>query len=268
MEGFNQSTLLFALIMARVTGLLFTMPVLSAESVPYRVRTGLAFFLSIAMFPVTASYLPAPAATPLGMGLLVIGQAMMGIITGLLMQMVFAAFQIAGEIFSIQVGLSFSEVLDPQSQVSIPILGTLKNLVGILLFVSVPFTMDGIYTTAMLHSFRALVHSFKAVAFFNVDAGISGGVLAELDQAFGILFITALKIAIPLMGILFLSSLALGILGRAAPQMNLMVMGIQVNILTGIILLVVLMPVMVPLMLDAFQVFYGELGEMLRIWPR
>ena len=99
---------------------------------------------------------------------------------------------------------------------------------------------------------------------FFVDANLQGGILAHIDQAFGVMFITALKIGIPLIGILFISSLTLGLLGKAAPQMNLISMGIQINIGVGLLLFIFLVPVIVPLMIDTFVILYDQLGVMLR----
>lgn len=82
------------------------------------------------------------------------------------------------------------------------------------------------------------------------------------------MFLTAVRIGLPLIGILFITTLTMGLLGRAAPQMNLMVMGIQVNIAVGLIVLVTLLPVITPFMLDAFVHTYDGMAEMLRAWPK
>ncbi len=257
------------LVFARTTGLLFTMPILSAEGVPYRLRGALAIFLSAVLYPVVRNYLPATSFDALPNYILEIAsQASIGIIIGFLLQIVFAAFILAGEFFSIQMGVSFSEVLDPQSQVSIPILGTLKNMIAILLFLSVDFELDGYYVPAYLHVFRALSYSFQQAPTLVLDMQTMGGLLAYVDQAFGVMFLTALRIGLPLTGILFITSVALGVAGKAAPQLNLMNMGLQINIMVGLVLLFVLMPVIVPLIRDSFQHMYDVLGEMLNTWPR
>ena len=67
---------------------------------------------------------------------------------------------------------------------------------------------------------------------------------------------------------MFISSLMLGLLGRAAPQMNLMNMGIQVNITVGLLVLITVLPVIVPLMRDSFASMYDVIGEMFDTWPK
>jgi flagellar biosynthesis protein FliR len=95
-----------------------------------------------------------------------------------------------------------------------------------------------------------------------------GGILNFVDQAFGVMFLTALRIGLPLTGILFITSVALGVAGKAAPQLNLMNMGLQINVIVGLVVLMVLMPVIIPLMRDSFQHMYDLLGDMLRHWPQ
>lgn len=259
----------WALVFSRTTGLLFTMPVLSAEGVPYRARAILALFLAGVLFPVVKNFLPVSSFenTPIYI-LELVSQASIGILIGFLLQIVFAAFILAGEFFSIQMGVSFSEVLDPQAQVSIPILGTLKNMIALLLFLSVDFELDGYYVPAYLHVFRALSYSFQHVPTLVLDIRTMGGLLTYVDQAFGVMFLTALRIGLPLTGILFISSVALGIAGKAAPQLNLMNMGLQINIMVGLVVLMLLMPVIIPLIRDSFQHTYDVIGEMLRTWPK
>lgn len=268
MEAINDGMQYYALIIARVLGLLLVAPVFSAESIPLRLRVVLALFLGAALYPVTVNFLPDLPKGLLPFALLALAQAAVGVLIGFMMQAVFAAFQVAGEVISIQIGISFSEVLDPQAQVSIPVMGTLKNTIGLLLFVAVEFPMDGVHTSALLHSFRAIAISFHYVPGVMPSAQVAGGLLAYMDQAFAVMFLTALKIGIPMMGILFISSLTLGILGRAAPQMNLMVMGIQVNIIVGLIVLFVILPVIVPIMLDSFYRTFDTIGQMYKSWPK
>lgn len=249
-------------------GLLSVAPVLSAQSIPMRLRVVLALFLAAALYPVTVNYMPELPEGLMLFAMLAMAQGAVGVVIGFMIQAVFAAFQVAGEMLSIQIGISFSEVLDPQAQVSIPILGTLKNTIGLLIFVAVEFPMDGFWGTAMLHCFRALAISFQFIPALIPSPEIAGGLLATIDQAFAVMFLTALKIGIPMMGILFITSLTLGILGRAAPQMNLMVMGIQINIMVGLVVFMVIAPVIVPIMIDSFYRAFDALGQMYKAWPQ
>ena len=267
MEGISDDVQRLALIFARILGLFFSAPIFSSETIRYRMRITLALLLSFVIYPITANSLAPLPNSPQVYALEIFSQLILGLTIGFLILIVFSSFQIIGEIFSLQIGLSFSEVLDPQSQISLPLLGILKNAIGILIFLAVPFQMDGEYMPAFLHMLRALTHSFQAVPSLILSEQIQGGILKYVDQAFGMMFLTALKIGVPLIGILFITSLTLGLLGKAAPQMNLISMGIQINIAVGMIVLLLLIPVIVPLMSDAFIRLYDQMGDMFRSWP-
>ncbi|MCB1316014.1 MAG: flagellar biosynthetic protein FliR [Leptospiraceae bacterium] len=267
MEGFSDNVQYYGLIVSRLLGLLYVAPILSTQTVTTRLRVTLALLLAFILFPATANYLPELPSSTVGYGLAILGQLFIGGIIGFMVLIIFTSFQVIGEILSLQMGISFSEVLDPQSNVSIPLLGTLKNTIGILLFLAVPFQMDGLYLPAYLHMIRAVGFSFQAVPQFLPTDQIAVGVIAYLDHAFKIMFITAIKVGVPMVGILFISSLTLGLLGRAAPQMNLISMGIPINIIVGLIVLATLIPVIVPLMGDVFHQLYSFMGEMFEVWP-
>ena len=268
MESWDINFQYFVLIFARVLGLLFSAPILSTESLGNRVRVTLALFLAIILFPVTVNYMPALPKGILSYSLVALGQVGIGIIIGFFITVIQSSFQIIGEVLSMQMGISFSTVLDPQSQLSLPLLGTLKNAIGILIFLGVPFQMDGLVLPAFLHMIRAIGFSFQFIPEIVPDIQTTGGLLNFIDEAFGIMFITALKIGIPMIGILFISSLTLGLLGRAAPQMNLINMGIQINIIVGLIVLLTLIPVITPLMIDTFSVLFERMAAMMQQWPR
>jgi len=268
MEIFGQKVQYFGIIFARILGLLSVAPVFNAQSVPYRFRMALALLLAVVLYPLTINFLPDLPKHPLAYATLLLGQGAIGIGIGFMIMAIFSSFQIAGQIFSMQAGLSFSEVLDPQAQVSIPVLGTLKNTIGLLLFLVIDFPLDGYTGPAYLHMVRALAVSFQHVKMLFPSEEVTGGLLNHMDRSFGIMFVTALKIGIPVMGILFISSLTLGILGRAAPQMNLLVMGVQVNITVSLIVLITVMPVLIPLMQDVFYKTYDTLGELFRTFPK
>ncbi len=269
MEPFFKGFWLYLLIFARISGLIFFLPILSSENVPFRIKMSLVFFLSMIFFPLVSEYLPKIAFEDFYHYVLeIIVQFMIGAIIGFLIQVIFTAFVLTGELFGIQMGISFSEVLDPQSEVSLPLIGTLKNLISIIIFLFVDFEMDGFYIPAYLHIFRALQYSFVQVPTFYFDYQTISGILSYIDQSFGIMFLVALKIGLPLVGILFITSLMLGIISKASPQLNLFNLGLQINIITGMIVLILLFPVIVPLIRDSFLQIYDFIGEMLYAWPK
>ncbi len=267
MDFLNDKIEILGLIFARVFGLFTLIPVLSSEVIQFRSRITLSLLIGIILYSSCEPYLRPLPTTPISYGLAIMSQALMGILIGFMILTIFSSFQVIGEIYSTQMGISFSEILDPQAQVSLPLLGTLKNSIGILIFLGLPFQMDGVYVPAFLHALRAVAYSFRAVPHFSLDEQVTGGILTQMTQTFSTMFVLALKLGIPMIGILFISSLTLGLLGKAAPQLNIMNMGIQINISLGLIVLIFLMPVFIPLMTESFVVLYDQIGNFLGTWP-
>ena len=266
MDFLNEQVQYLGLIFARTMALFSVAPIFAGEAIPVRTRIFLAFFIAMVLYPNTVHDLQV---IPENLGsymLLLLGHAMIGIIIGLMIIILFAAFQMSGDIFAMQMGLSFSEVVDPQSNISTPIIGILKNTIATLLFLLIPFQMDGFYLPAFLHLIRVLAYSFSAIQLFTLSEATQQGVMLYLTDMVAVMFITALKIGIPMVGILFISSLTLGIFGKAAPQMNLMSMGIQANIILGIFVILFLLPVLIPLMQESFYILYDKMGTMFHEW--
>ena len=266
MDFLNDQIQYLGLIFSRIMALFSVAPILAGQSIPVRIRMILALLLAIILYPVVIHSLNV---LPESMGhyiLQIFSHAVIGIVIGFMILILFAAFQMSGDVFAIQMGFSFSQVLDPQSNVSSPIIGILKNSIATLIFLAVPFSMDGYYLPALLHLVRVIAYSFDVVPILNWNEITQFGILQYLNDMVGLMLITALKLGIPMIGILFISSVTLGLLGKAAPQMNLMSMGIQTNIMVGLFVLIFLMPVIVPIMLESFIIMYDHLGALLNNW--
>ncbi|MCS7205237.1 MAG: flagellar biosynthetic protein FliR [Leptospiraceae bacterium] len=269
MEPFFKGFWSLLLIFSRIMGIVFVLPVISSENIPYRFRVSIAVFLSFLFFPLVSFHLPKTSFENFYAYLLeFFTQFFIGFMIGFMILVIFSAFIMTGEFLSIQMGISFSEVLDPQSQVSLPIIGTLKNLLGILLFLTVDFELDGYYLPTYLHVIRALYYSFSALPTLQFDTQTLGGFLNSLDQAFGIMFLTSLKLGLPLVGILFITSVALGVINKASPQFNLLNLGLQFNIIVGLIVFILIIPVMISIMKDSFIIALQFLGEMFHDIPK
>ncbi len=269
MEPFFKGFWIYLLILSRMIGVMMLMPVISSENIPFRIRMSIAIFISFIFFPLIREYLPKVSFENFYFLFIeLMTQFFIGLLISFFIQLIFSAFLLTGEFFSIQMGISFSEVLDPQSQISIPIIGTLKNLIAMIIFLTVDFYLDGFYVPTYLHVIRALHYSFIALPTISYNYNTIGGILNYVDEAFGLMFLIALKIGLPLVGILFITSIALGVAGKASPQLNLLNMGLQINIITGLIILILLFPVIIPLIKDAFVQILQFMGEMFYAWPK
>jgi flagellar biosynthetic protein FliR len=234
---------IFLLIAARALALIETAPLLSSESNPQVARVALAGFAAYSVFPQAvesswAAQLVVVNGSPFGLGfvLLLIGEAVIGIITGFFITIVFSSFSTAGQFFSLQMGFGASETFDPLAQIENPLMGSYLNLVAMLVFL----TMNG-FSTLFLGGFE---RSIQAINIVTLTAGRES-VARLLTTGLSSLFLDAIIISMPILGTLFLTSLATGLISKAAPQINLLSEGFPISITVAFLLILATMPFMV-----------------------
>jgi len=224
---------LFLLVFFRIIAMVELAPLVSSSSIPQIAKIGMSFFISASVFPmVLASHYPVPT-DALNYGLLVLGEVGIGLLIGFLLNLIFSAFQLAGQFFSLQMGFSASEVFDPLSQVEIPLMGEFLNLIAMLVFL----------TTAGMSKFL-LVGVQKSFQYLRAIDLVTHreGIISLLINGLGGLFQSALTISFPILGTLLLVSVSMGLLARAAPQMDILTMGFPVSIGVSFLLLFATMP--------------------------
>ncbi len=225
----------FFLVFARVLAMTQVAPVISSEGIPLIARTGLAFLAAVAVFPwvLEAGY-PLPD-TVGAYALLLLGEAMVGILVGFYVAVLYSAFQVSGQFFSLQMGFGASQVMDPLSQVEIPVMGQFLNLIAMFIFVTT-LGFQRLFLTGVYGSFRAL----RAVDLVLHREDIIVMVVTSLTR----MFEYALMLAFPILGTLILIQVTMGLLAKSAPQMNLLMLGFPVSILVAYSVLVVAVPML------------------------
>jgi flagellar biosynthetic protein FliR len=187
-------------------------------------------------------------------GLLLANEILIGLAIGFFLGIIFVVFQMAGQFFSIQIGFGISTVIDPLSQIQIPLIGQFQALLGTLVF----FAIDG-----HLQIFSTLLYSFQKLPFINM-MNVTADFFKALKWSFVVMFSTALKMALPIIGTLFLTSMCMGLLAKASPQMNILMIGFPIKIGIGFITLIYVLPSFVALAKDflnqAFIMLYKFFG--------
>lgn len=207
--------------LTRILGFIATAPLWSSNGVPARTRLILGLAIAVALTP---SLPPMPAVQPASLtGLWIMAQQMLiGIGMGFAVKIVFAAFNVAGEFIGTQMGLGFATFYDPLSSAQTPVIAEFINLLALLLFLS----MNGhlLYLATLAQSFSAIPVSATPIA-----AG-SWLNLAELGSR---MFSAGLLLSLPVMAALMITNVALAVLTRAAPQLNLFALGFPLTLLGG-----------------------------------
>lgn len=223
----------FLVVLLRIAGILAAVPAIGSRTVPVQVRIGLVLGLSVILMPVVGSRIGAIEASTDTLLRLVVTEFLVGMALGLCVRFVFAAFEMAGEVLGIQMGISIASVLDPMSGAPLPLLGRFLGLLAFLLF----FAMDGHHL--ML---EALAESFSLLP--PLTAQFNGAVANALVMLALGMFVLALKVAAPVMAALFVVTFAMGILGRTIPQLNLLLNNVTVTFGVGLLVLGLSLPLL------------------------
>jgi len=226
---------LFLLVFFRILAIVEVAPLLSSGSIPQLAKIGLSFFSAATVFPwVLASRYPIPD-NLVDYFLLVLGEVAIGLLIGFMLLLIFTAFQVAGQFFSLHMGFGASEVFDPLSQVEIPLMGEFLNLIALLVFI----TISG--TTKFL--LVGIMRSFQYLRAVDI-ATHRDGIIQMLVGGLGGLFQSALTISFPILGTLILVSITMGLLAKASPQMDVLSMGFPLSILVSFVLLLGTLPIL------------------------
>ena len=123
MDNFVNFFQIYLLIMVRFMAILMVAPLFSSNVIPNTIKIGLSFVATAAIFPLIADTSIKASPTFVGYFLTLLNEALIGILIGFLMSIIFAAYQVMANFFEIQMGFGVSETVDPISQVNVPVLG-------------------------------------------------------------------------------------------------------------------------------------------------
>ena len=241
----------FLLIAVRALAMIEVAPLLNSGFVPQVAKLSLAGFAAYASF--SSALVKDWVIAPFGLSFifLVIGEAIIGIIIGFFIVIVFAAFSTAGQFFSLQMGFAASETFDPLSQVENPLMGQYLNIVAMLVFV----TIDG-FRELFLGGFWRSLQSLNVMNLIAGREALVTMVLSGLTK----LFFDAIIISLPILGTLFLVSLSTGLISKAAPQINILSEGFPISITVAFLVIFSALPFMT----EAFSRIIGTGFESLR----
>lgn len=249
----------FLLVMIRIHSLFMVAPFFASGVIPIRLKSLLAFFLTLVVFPMLmqkGGYTVTD--NMIEYATFVLREVVIGVYIGFLASIIFTGFQLAGQYFAVQIGFGFSEVVDPMAQVSVPIIGQLKNMIGLLIF---------LYLNGHHFLITAIYRSFELAPVYSLSEGAITGHLKYLVYSFSGMFIVALKIAFPIMATVFLVSVSMGVLAKAAPQMNIMMLGFPFKILVAFVLIMFLSPMIVKIMQVSLGRTFRFISGVLSYWP-
>jgi flagellar biosynthetic protein FliR len=215
----------FLLLLVRVGMVLFLFPFFGSRLIPVQCKAGFCLLLTVLFFPVISlgdTRMPSSAA---GIFWLILSELTVGMMLGFLVQLFFEAVNMMGQLAGFQTGFSITNIIDPQNGIQISVLSNMASLVALSLFLA----LDG------HHLFlRAIQESYEIVPVGGL--ALKEEPLRELIGRAGEMFVLSIKMGAPvLVGLLFMQA-ALGLLSKAIPQMNVMIVAFPLQIVLGLFL--------------------------------
>ena len=225
-----------ALIFFRVAGVFLFFPLLGGQAVPNNIKV----VLILAMTLLLTTVVPAPAvALPtdlMGWGWAGAREYLAGVVMSAGMLFLFSSIQLAGQLIDFQMGFGVVNVIDPSTNVQVPVMGLFHNVLGILIFL----TVNGHHL--VLHT---LVESFQVVPLS--EAVFTPAIVEHFTLLFGALFISGINLAAPVLVTLLLYTAAIGIVAKTVPTINLLIVGFPIRIGLGLFAVGAALPMFGPL---------------------
>ncbi|MFK2825010.1 flagellar biosynthetic protein FliR [Bacillus sp. B190/17] len=248
----NLSVLL--LIIVRVSAFFVTMPLFSHRTIPAMHRIGFAVLLSWMMYYTIDA---APLEVDGEYFLLILKEAIVGLLIGLSAYIVIAAIQIAGGLIDFQMGFAIANVIDPQTGAQSPLMGQYLYMFSLLMLLALNghhLILDGIF------------YSYQYIPVDQLSLHFENGRLAEyMSRAFGSMFLIAFQMAMPVVAALFLVDVALGIVARTVPQLNIFVVGFPLKIGVAFLVMTVVLGVMLTVVQKLFEMMLYTMRDVMAL---
>jgi flagellar biosynthetic protein FliR len=215
--------LAFAIVLFRVGGVMVFAPFFSMGAFPRYVKVIVPLIVALTLSPaIPETMMPADFSLG-GIVLPLLGEALIGIVLGLAAAFTFGALQLAGQVMGFQVGFSIVNIIDPQTQVKTSVISILYNFLGLSFFLLI----NGHHWF-----FLAVGESFHILPFGGVQ--LQAPLMEELLRLSSHMFVMGVQIAAPVIAVTICSDVVIGIIGRAAPQINILIVGMPVKTLVGL----------------------------------
>lgn len=217
----------FLLIMTRVSCFIFAAPFFGMNNTPARVKIALGAFVSFLLYQAITPAQYAEYSTVFGYAVIIMKEALTGLIIGFGAQICIMITGFAGHIVDMETGLSMVSQFDPTTKQNVTITGVLYNYTVMLALI-----ITGMYGYIL----RALADSFRLIpvnaAVFHTDR-----LLHTLTVFLGDYIVIGFRICLPIFAVTLLVNAILGVLAKVSPQLNMFAVGIQIKILIGLTVL-------------------------------
>jgi len=241
------------LVLLRVSSLIILMPVLGHRLVPPPVKVGLIGLISILLYPVVQTSLPQVPASPVMLALIAGQEILIAGMLAMLAQLIFSAASFAGQVMSYQMGLAIANVFDPSTSAQIAVVGQFATVLAMLVWLAVG--AHHIFLMGIVDSFQLLPigHPWHFAGWEALSHATTG------------MFTLALRLVAPMLLLLFFLYVALGLLSRAVPQIQVFFVSFPLTVGLGFLAFALAIPAVTALLHSSFTDLHRDVPNFLRV---
>jgi flagellar biosynthetic protein FliR len=231
MELMIEKLIGFIMVLTRISAFFLIIPVFGWRSIPIRIKVGLVFLISIFFSLITPVAIESKEVSIIEAILLITNEATYGLAMGLIVILIFSSIKLCGRIIEREMGLAMGGILDPLTGETSQPVGTLLEMIFIILF----FSANGhhLFLLTISRSYEA----FPAGSIPSIPI-LAGGVI----KAGSAMFIAGLKLVAPLMAAFLILMVVLAVLARIVPEMNILFISFPIRVGLGLLMMVVFLP--------------------------
>ncbi|MBN1982304.1 MAG: flagellar biosynthetic protein FliR [Chitinivibrionales bacterium] len=223
--------MVFLFILVRISAIVALLPIFGSDMVPLILKAGFSFVCAIVLLPFVHSPEPVSGLSSAMIALLIIKEILVGVLIGFTTTVLFSIIQFAGKMIDTQIGFSVAEIIDPITNVPTSVTAQLLTML---------FTIYFLLINGHFFFILAFQKSFEVVPLITVSFS-PDTVLPFLIELTNSIFTVSLRLAAPLLCVLFLVELSLGIIARTIPQINIFFVGFPAKLIIGLLVLLILM---------------------------
>ncbi len=224
------------LVLIRMSGLFILSPVFGRQNMPALFKVGFAFFLALIYITATENLAVDYQESMVLYVIYVIKELAIGIVMGYVTYIVMSGIYLAGQIIDNQIGFGYANVLDPITNIQVPLTSNFYYTYIILIFLLI----NGHHMII-----RALFYSYKVIPLGQLT--FSSDVIQELGSLMAEMFGIALRISAPIIAAVFIADVVLGVLSKTIPEMNVFVLGMPIKVMLGLIIITITISNAVPI---------------------
>jgi flagellar biosynthetic protein FliR len=242
----------YLLVFFRFVSVLWLLPIFAYRFISVPFKASLSMAIAYLLYDTVS--LPLQVSGPYDLAILLCRESFLGLLMGFVVRVLFVGVQAAGEIVAMQAGFSFSRIMDPSTMTQISVIEQFKNVLAIMVF----FGVNAHH--ALINSVVETIRLLPPGSFT-----LNKSLIVHLITITGKIFVMGLKIGAPVIGTLFVVEVALGIMARMVPQVNVFVEGMTVKTLLTVSLLSLSLSFTVPLIADMFRGIPADMAVLMKL---